>query len=137
MLDDDHARRRGGGIATGRFDHQETPAVGRHVVRAARTRAGIVTTLEHLHRRAGVPARAARLDVHAHQRAVRTEVEQFLAAPRPQWLPAARRGNLPLAAADIWKWPDVDFARARTVGFVRQPPAIGRNDPVALVELRL
>ena len=92
---------------------------------------------EKLHRRAGVPHRAARLHRHAQQRAVGSDIEQFLAAPRPEWLRPPRSRDLPLAAADVWKGPDVDFKGARTVGLVRQPPAVGRDDPVVFVELRL
>ena len=137
MLHDDERGRRGARVGPGRLDHQEALAVGRHVVRAETAGARKVAPLEELRRRAVVPRRTARLHRHAQQRPVGTDVEQFLAAPRPERLPPRRGRDLPLAAGDVRKGPDVDFERPRTVGLVRQPPAVGRDDPVALVELRL
>ena len=40
----------------------------------------------------------------------------------------------PVAGADVRKGPDVDFKGARTVGVVRQPQAVGRDDAAAHVE---
>src|SRR5436309_8690718 len=120
MLHDDERGRRGARVAPGRFDHQEALTVERHVVRAARAGAGIVASLEELHWRAGVPGSAARLNRHAEQRPVGTEIEQFLAAPCPERLLPPSRRDLPLAAADVRKGPDVDVERARTIGLVRQ-----------------
>src|ERR1700730_1658796 len=86
MLHDDERGRRGR-VGPGRFDHQEALTVWRHVIRAATTRtadAGIVAPLKELYRRAGVPRCAARLHRHAQQRAIVPDVEELLAAPRPE-----------------------------------------------------
>ena len=61
---------------------------------------------------------------------VGTDIEQFLAVPCPEWSRPARRRDWRLAAADVRKWPDVDFERARTVGVVRNPPAVGETIPL-------
>ena len=133
LHDDEHGPR----VRSGRFDHKEPFAIERHVVVAARRARIVVASLEQFRRRAGVPRRAGRLHRHVQECTVGTDIEQFLAVPCPEWSRPARRRDWRLAAADVRKWPDVDFERARTVGVVRNPPAVGRDDPVELLKLRL
>src|SRR5439155_7867112 len=110
----------------------KAPTIGRHIVRAARgAGAEKVAPLEELRWRAGVPGRAHRLHRNGQQFAAGTDIEQFLAVPRPERSRSPCPRNLPLAAARVRKWPDEDFVPTTgTVRLVRQPAAVGRDDPV-------
>ena len=67
---------RRGLVATAFSDHEEAPAVGGDIERPPKTRISELT-LEDSDRRAAAPRRSG-LHPHAHQRAVRRAVEQFL-----------------------------------------------------------
>src|SRR5262245_4251065 len=97
VLDDNHADRRRVRITgCAGFEHEESLAVSRHVEMARGVWLGILG-VEQLHRTADADRRFGCTDRHGGECIRGVEIEQLVAAPRPDGACAARRRDLPAA----------------------------------------
>src|SRR5450759_1849390 len=125
--DDDHAASRRVRTAVDAvLDHQESPAVRRHVVMAR----GVwleVLSVEELRGSASDERRSRRLHGHGGQSVRSIEEEELAAVAPPRRARSARRRDLPRTAAYVGKCPHIDFQLAGFVRLVREVSTVRRD----------